>query len=291
MRTSLLSFALVLAACDPPVVQHAPDVDANVDAFRIDSGPLIVNDSGLNDAFVSIDSYIDVGPVPDVGTPDGGVVPSVLHLDGVFDEPIWTANPSNAMQVNNTPTIAPFDSETLTSLYVARDTDWLYFGFEAVFTPGDAVVFYVDTHFGDTTGVYLMGTGLNDNANTVNQVLSLPFTGTVDFEPEWGWGTDTMNVIPTTYTAHIGWRALSATGSFTPLTNYTASMCNGTACEVQTQLIAGLGLVTGTEPINLVVRLGRPGASGGFSNQTFPTSDSGQPETIGPTQISVLPPT
>jgi len=191
------------------------------------------------------------------------------------------------MLVNNTPTSPPFDGETLSSLYVARDTDWLYFGFEAVLTPGDAVVFYVDTHFGDTTGVYLMGTGLPDTSNTVNGVLSLPMTGTVDFEPEWGWGTSSMNVIPTTYTPQIGWRLLSATGSFSPLTNYTSSMCNGTACEVQTRLIA-LGLM-GTEPIHLIVRLGRPGSGGAFSNQTFPTSDSGQPEAVGPTQISVMP--
>ena len=42
MRTSLLSIVLALVACTPmDPIPHAPDVDANVDAFRVDGGPII----------------------------------------------------------------------------------------------------------------------------------------------------------------------------------------------------------------------------------------------------------
>ena len=88
--------------------------------------------------------------------------------------------------------------------------------------------------------------------------------------------------------AHVGWRALSSTGLFSPLRHDTTSVCTATACETAARLIT-LGVSTGGS-VRFVARIGRPGAAGGFSNQTFPIADTGDPQAIGFTTIAVAAP-
>lgn len=292
MRTRSLASLLVVvsSACSVPFPPHAPAFDADVDAFRTDMGPIIVHDAGHDGGpdtgVMPLDAHVDA-PGLDVGMPDGGVPPAI-HADGVFDEPIWTANPANGVLMNTIDALAPFVGDSYVALHYARDDDWLYLGFEGSLVSGDAAIFYVDTAPSPPSGVYLMATGLFDNTNIVNSVLSQPMMGTVEFEPEWGWGTSAMPMGATTYEARIGWRALAAVGTFSPLLHDTTSFCSATACETAARLIT-LGVSPGGG-VHLVARIGRPGAAGGFSNQTFPVADTGDPQAIGFTTIAVAAP-
>lgn len=276
MRTelSLLAIALALTACSVPLPPHAPGLDgAGVDAWRTDTGPIALpqdtgpRDSGVMDA--SFDANVDAAPF-DAGPHDAGPARQIT-LDGLFNDPYWaTVSPTT----NGTPVLTPFD-QVLTSLHYGRDDDWFYMGFEsAALHAGDAVVVYVDTHFGD--GVPL-ATGLGDTTNIVNQVLSLQITATAEFQPEFGWGTSMMphSLGPTDTT--LGWRQLAANpGAFANVTMNNLSACSATGCETAILLVQ-LGVPPGGL-LHLVVRMGRPGV--GFSNQTFPVVDSSSAETI-----------
>jgi hypothetical protein len=286
-----VSLVLLLAACNPPVVPFANADIGPVDAARPDIGPVTLRDTGPRDT-----GALDMGTANDAALDapaldanlDAGARPQIT-FDGRFDEAVWTSVAGNVMQSNSQVAHTPYDGDSLMTLYYTRDADWLYFGFEGAIVSGDAVVFYVDTAPSPPNGVFLQGTGLGDSSNVVNGVLSLPLTGTVEFAPEWGWGTSVMPIAPTTYDPRIGWRALASTGPFTPLTRDTTSYCSATACEVATRL-AAIG-ATSTSHLTLIVRMGRPGASGGFvPTQAFPVSDSGTPEAINAAPISVVAP-
>ncbi len=272
-RTLLV--ASLLASCSVPLPPHAPGLDgAGVDAQREDTGSIVVRDSGSPDTGstgtdANFDANVDAASF-DGGNADAGP-PLAITLDGLLTDPFW-ATRSSIMSA--TPVVTPFDGDTLTSLHYARDAAWLYVGFEGTLVAGDAVVMYVDTHFG--SGVPLSG-GLGDNANTLNRVLSLPITGTAEFQPEYGWGTSVMPKAFGPGDTTIGWRQLAmAPGSFMNTTANTHSVCSATGCETA-MLLAQLGIADGG-PIGIVVRLGRPGV--GFSNQTYPVADASSPEII-----------
>ena len=272
-RRNSLALVLGLAACSVPPPPHAPANDTGVlDAYREDAGTVVVRDMGPRDTGVR-----DTGPDTSVDAPgidagnDAGP-PLQITIDGTFTEDFWT---TAGVTTNGTPADARF-AQRLTALHYGRDGDWLYLGFEsdAPLTAGDAVVVYVDTHFGD--GV-MLATGLGDGTNVVNQVLSLQIIGTAEFQPEFGWGTAMMphSVGPTDTT--LGWRQLAMNPG--PVTNVPAgnrSACSATGCETA-MLLAQIGVPFGGY-LRVVARLGRPGV--GPSNQTFPVIDSSTPETI-----------
>jgi len=274
MRTDRFAWlALALVACNPPVIPHAMDPDSTwIDAYRDDTGTIVVHDAG-HDAFVtdsSFDAAIDA-PGIDVGSADAGP-PLAIRLDGVLDDTWWMTAGS---RINNmTTVVTPYDGDTLTALYYGRDQDWLYLGFEGTLVSSDAVVFYVDTHFGD--GVPL-STGLGDTTNHVNSVLSLQITGTAEFQPEFGFGTSALPHGTTQGDSTLGWRMLAPNPSrFGDVLTNTRSICSMTGCETAI-LLAQIGEMPGTY-LQFIVRLGRPGV--GFSNQTFPVADSATPETV-----------
>jgi hypothetical protein len=282
MRTDklLAISALALLACEVPPVPHAllPD-SAYVDAYRPDMGVIVVHDSAVIDVGTdsAVDSAVDA-PTFDTGPSDTGVV-SAIRLDGVFDEPFWT---TVGNQPNTTPAIAPYDGDALTALHFGRDADYLYLGFEGTLLTGDAVVVYVDTHFGD--GVPLVG-ALGDTHGAVNGVLSLPImSSSGEFQPEWGWGTSTMPRTAVSSDLTIGWRRLAASpGPFVIQGPNELTACSTTGCETQILLVQ-LGVPPGGY-LQLVVRLGHPGV--GFSNQTFPVFDASTPEIVSDTTITV----
>lgn len=289
MRTEklVLLLALFAVACDHPQAPFAYIPDSEwTDAYRGDTGFFISHDAGMDAVPPSIDANIDA-PGTDMGMFDMGVPPAIT-IDGTMTESIWTANASNQPIDNANVATSEFDGDAMTRLYFARDSDWLYFGIEGTLISTDAIVFYVDTQ-GFGPGVTLSNMGLNDNGNHVSGVLSLPISGSIEFTPEWGWGTGSFSTAPTSYAAELGWRGLNTTGAFAPITHggdvYNA--CNGVGCETAIRL-AVLG-ASATSTVQFIVRLGRPGASGSFSTLTFPLSDTGSPETVG-TPIVVAPP-
>lgn len=267
--------ALALVACSPMYAPIAPIFDAAGDAWRPDTGPPVFNDAAIRDTGVwmdaaIVDSSVDA-PGMDVGDDDAGP-PTAITVDGLFTDAYWSGT---AASLTNTVTVAsPFDGDSLMVLHYGRDDEWFYMGFEGSLATGDAVVVYVDTHFGD--GVQL-STGLSDTRNTINSVLSLQILASAEFQPEYGWGTSAMPHVLATGDGTIGWRTLAASPStFTNLTTHTSSACSATGCETA-MLLAQIGVPPGGL-LNLVVRVGRPGV--GFSNQTFPMSDTSTPETI-----------
>lgn len=269
MRTDArVAWLFVLTACSVPPPPVAPAHDAaGLDAYREDSGPVLVVDMGPRDA--GSDTGVDA-PAPDVGSPDAGP-PFAIAIDGRFDDTFWA---TASVVPNDTVVVSPFDGDSLTNLYYGRDQNWLYLGFEGTLTTGDAVVVYVDSHFGD--GVSLFG-GLGDHNGPVNSVLSLSLTGTAEFQPEWGWGTSAMPHVLGVSDTTIGWRALSANPNpFATITVNERSACTSMGCETAI-LLAQLGVTPGGY-LTLLVRLGRP--SVGFSNQTFPRADAATPELV-----------
>src|SRR5258706_11777777 len=109
MRTESIALVLVLVACAPVVVPPATQFDSAVDAPRSDIGPVLVIDMGLHDAGTdtAVDAPgFDAGPVP-----DSGVLPQAIVVDGMFGEPIWSANPTNLALTNSLMTVAPFDGD------------------------------------------------------------------------------------------------------------------------------------------------------------------------------------
>ena len=265
-----------LLGCNPPVIPHAPELDSAVDAYRTDTGPEIVHDTGVDAVSVPMDAFTDA-PIPDVGIPDSGVVPAI-RVDGVFDDPFWVG-------VGLTPStiavLAPYEGDALTAVHYGRDANYLYVGFEGTLVAGDAVVMYFDTHFGD--GVALNG-GLGDNHGNVNNVLSLQLTATAEFQPEWGWGTSMMPRSIAVSDVSLGWRRLAMPpGTFTTVTADEQSACSMTGCETAI-LLTRLGVPPGGG-ITFIARLGRPGV--GFSNQTFPTGDASSPELVGDIPLTV----
>jgi hypothetical protein len=278
MRTEAGSFvcvlSLALAACSVPPVPHAPLIDAagGPDAWREDSGSILVHDTGPRDTGAqdsSFDSSVDA-PIPDTGSGDAGP-PLQITVDGLFTDPYWSTVSGTT---NGTSVLTPFDQQ-LTALHYGRDTDWFYMGFESgALHAGDAVVVYVDT--ASAAGVPL-ATGLGDSSNAVNQVLSLQITSTAEFQPEFGWGTSMMPHSIGATDGTLGWRQLAMNpGPFTNVHGGNVSACSATGCETAI-LLSQIGLDGGGQ-LDLVVRMGRPGV--GFSNQTFPVTDSASPETI-----------
>jgi hypothetical protein len=255
----------------PPLRDTGP-VDASACTECPDTGPVVVHR----------DAGHDSGPLPDANVDaarfDAGVVdtdagnPFAITVDGFLSDTAW---------VDQTPLVAtitaedPFAGDHLDRLFYFRDASYLYLGFEGGLNTGDRVVVYVDLGL-TGSDVSLMGLGLEDTTGAVDATLSIPIFGSTEFAPELGWGTATMPNVGSAGGDTIGWRRLASMGGFVLITTGSRSQCSATACETAIAL-ATIG-ATATSPINLVVRLGRPGV--GWSNQTFPTTHSGTPENI-----------
>lgn len=275
IRTVLLACALVGCTTTyaplPPLHDTGP-VDASTCPECPDTGPIVVRHDGGQDAGPPMDANVDAPP-SDSGAPVGDAgAPLAVTIDGVLTDVRWTE------QVPLVATITaedPFGGDHLDTFFYFRDADYLYLGFEGGLASGDRVVVYVDLGL-TFSDVSLMGLGLEDTSGAVDATLSIPIFGSTDFAPELGWGTATMPHVASAGADTIGWRRLASTGAFALVTTGSRSACSATACETAIALTT-LG-ATSDSPINLVVRLGRPGV--GWSNQTFPTSHSGTPDNI-----------
>jgi hypothetical protein len=293
MRTSAVVIVLLLGACARPPIDSVTPNDAYGDSYVGDMGVQIVYpDMGVDGGSMDAPDMNVDAPGTDAPGNDAGILPPAIVLDGQFDEAIWTANPSNPMLSNSEVATSPFDGDALMSLYYARDADWLYLGLEgALASPSDAIVIYLDTATSPPGGVFLTQSGLMDHGTTVRSVLSNGITGTLDFQPEWGWGTSAMPIAATSGEQHVGWLLLASTGSFTQISSGTRSFCTATACETYVGLRdLGIDVTLATPtPIHLIVRMGRPDPVG-WANPAFPTADNGNPQAVGSVTITIAPP-
>ncbi len=274
MQTRLLTVGVGLAiGCAPQVAPLPPlrdtgPADAYVCSECPDTGPIVLRRDAGQDAGPGMDANVDAAIDPTV---DAGLALAVT-VDGVLTDARW---------LEQTPLVAsivaeePFIGDRLDTLYFFRDSTYLYLGFEAGLAGGDRIVIYVDLGLTVTRDVPLMGT-LEDTSGAVDATLSIPIFAPSEFAPEMGFGTSTMPHVVSAGGDTIGWRRLAPMGAFELVTTGSRSACSATACETAIAL-STLGATT-TSPINLVVRLGRPGV--GWSNQTLPTSQSGTPENI-----------
>jgi hypothetical protein len=281
-RPSPLALALALSACAPvyaplPPVRDTGPIDAAPCPECPDTGPIVMRRDAGQDAGPPSDANVDAFRSDGGSGPDAGV-PLMVAIDGTLGEAVW-----GEPLVSSIPPNDPFAGDHLDALYYFRDANWLYIGFEGGLVAGDRVVFYVDTV--PFEGVSLTGSGLFDTSGAVDETLSIPINGTADFQPEFGWGTAAMPNAVSAGSATIGWRQLAPAGSFALLGSGSRSACSAVGCETAV-LLSAIGATPETT-INFVVRLGRPGADAGWSNQTFPTTDSASPEYVGDFTIGV----
>jgi hypothetical protein len=281
MQTRSAVVVLALAGCVGPMAPLPPLYDSGPrDASGCpdcpDTGPIVIHRDGGHDGGPIPDANVDAFMTDSGPDIDGGTTLAVT-IDGTLGETAWGEPLTATIDAND-----PFAGDHLDTLFYFRDTEWLYLGFEGGLVGGDSVVFFVDTIA--LSGVTLMGTPLGDMSGAVDSVLSIPMNGTAEFMPEVGWGTSAMPNASSTGSDTIGWRQLAPAGSF-PLLAGSHSACTATGCETAVPLSA-IG-ASASSTITFVVRLGRPGADTGWSNQTFPTTDSASPEYVSAFVISV----
>ncbi len=240
----------------------------------------------------------------DTTTPDGGVtgdggisgdggvfgdggVPPTITIDGILDEGAWTTAAMGMNSVDATGT--PFEGNSLTTLYAFSDGIWLYVGIEGSFTPGNAILMYVDRDVGGADGLVLSGIS-DPTGDELDRALSKTITIiSSEVRLDFAWGTLDMGRQAVGDDTRMGWRDID-----TPTTRFASisadvapSACSDVACETAI-LLSDLQQDGELTTIGLAVRLGSA-TNASLSNQTLPEDSTGNAEQLS-TYLEITPP-
>ena len=203
------------------------------------------------------------------GTPtlDGNVT------EGVGD---WTTD----QHVGNNTTPSDWGTNALTDLYVAYDANNLYIGVVGSVESANALVVYLDTDYGPTSGGLPSIAGATDNSGALDNAVSADIAVTDNsWQADWAVGTKGMATVQAGLSDDAGWRNIGLDGTNFPWSvGDVVTGANGFEAAIPLASLFGGPPPAGTT-IALFARL--TNEDGQFlANQTVPADNPADPGAV-----------